>query len=272
MKLLACQTASQGILTADARSQNLRRIFQQIRKHVETQGRTDLVVLPELSTIEYSEDSFQQLATLAEPLRGPSFNMASALAKDLGSFVAYGFPRVEADRYYLSQAVVSPQGEYVTHYDKVHIAQFGASAEKGFFSRGQRLGVFSVAEFKVGIIICYDFRFAEYVRYLIQQHAVDVILHPSAFTRDATFASWHPFVLTRALENQVYYLSVNRAGKDWGHSIFCPPWVDEQNQPTVLDEREQWVSFELSKQVVQKSRDTYPFRQDALSRYDNLEA
>lgn len=58
--------------------------------------------------------------------------------------------------------------------------------------------------------ICYDVRFPLLARRLAQA-GVHVLLHPSAFPKDNTYASWHPFVMTRALENQVQSLLTLRA-------------------------------------------------------------
>lgn len=45
------------------------------------------------------------------------------------------------------------------------------------------------------------------------------------------FLAWHSFAVTRAMENQVYLLSLNRAGADYGGSVFCPPWLDDDHPP-----------------------------------------
>ena len=269
MKLLACQVQSQGITTKNKRDENINRIFSSIRNTVKG-GDIDLVVLPELSTIEYSTKAFKSLKELAEPIEGETFQRASKLAKETNTFVAYGFPRVEMGNYYISHVVINRKGKYVTHYDKVHMAQFGASEEKPFFKTGNKLGIFSVGDIKIGLIICYDFRFPEYVRHLAKGYELDLILHPSAFTRDNSFESWHHFVITRALENQGYYLSLNRSGKNWGNSIFCPPWIDSIDKPVVMGEEECLETFRVSKQRIELSRETYPFYQDKLKHYENL--
>lgn len=269
MKLLACQVQSQGMTTKKKRDDNINRIFDSIRSANETNN-IDLVVLPELSTIEYSTEAFRNVKELAEPIDGETFYKASKLSKEINAYMAYGFPRIEMGNYFISHVVINPNGRYVTHYDKIHIAQFGASEEKPFFERGNKLGIFEVGDVKIGIIICYDFRFTEYVRHIARGYELDLILHPSAFTRDNSFESWHHFVITRALENQVYYLSLNRSGKNWGNSIFCPPWIDSKIKPVVMGEEECLEILKVSKQQIMLSRDTYPFYQDKLKHYENL--
>ena len=81
----------------------------------------------------------------------------------LGVFIAYGLPRRDKEKYFISHVVIGPDGQYVTHYDKVHLVPFGSPRETDYFAPGERLGVFQVGEITVGIVICYDFRFADYI-------------------------------------------------------------------------------------------------------------
>ena len=60
-----------------------------------------------------------------------------------------------------------------------------------------------------GLTVCYDLRFAELYGHLAWECECDLILHLSAFIRNATFGSYHPFATTHAVENGVYLLSVN---------------------------------------------------------------
>ena len=123
-----------------------------------------LILLPELSTIEYSSASFDNLADLAEPLEGETFAMLSSLAKRVGCVISYGYPQVEDGTYLISQAVVGSSGQLLTTYSKLHLAHFGASMEQDYFSCGDTLSVFEFGGFRFGTIICYDFRFSELIK------------------------------------------------------------------------------------------------------------
>jgi nitrilase len=230
----------------------------------------DLLLLPELATIDYSRPSFEKLPWLAEPLLGSSFERFSAMARRQNCAVSYGFPRTDGSNTFISQIVIDQSGDYLTHYDKIHLAQFGAAIEQEFFSPGDHLSVFTLGEFRLGLIICYDMRFPELSRLIVDRHDLDVILHPVAFTRDGTFESWPHFVIARAIENQVYFVSLNRAGEGWGGSIFCPPWVDANSKPAVMGEEEAWYIFSLDKQLLSSVRESYQFRGDRLESYSRL--
>jgi nitrilase len=233
-----------------------------------TGNNIDLIVLPELASMDYSREAFEQLALLAEPLQGPSAECWARVAIDCNCHIAYGFARKVKTGYTISVAVVSPDGSLVGHYDKMHLAQYGASMEKEYFQRGNQVFVFNIGDLRLAPIICYDIRFPELCRSLALQHRVDAILHCGAYYRDESFDTWHDFVRTRALENQLYFLSLNRAGKHYGHSVFCPPWVDNNRPHTTFDvHREEFRVFSIDRQTILQARETYSFLHDRLESY-----
>lgn len=268
MKCLLYQCRVDGVHTASALKAHRERMITSIREACATTPNVRMVVLPELSTIEYSERAFSSLDELAEPLDGESVSAMAELAQDVGVTVVFGMPRISASgRYTISQVALNAQGALIGHYDKVHVAQFGASAEKRWFDRGEHSLVFEADGFRVGVVICYDMRFPTYIHGLVQRHQLDVVLHPVAFTRDGSWPSWPAFVTARALENQVYWLSINRAGCGWGGSMVCPPWVDDEREMLRFDETESLRVVTLSRDAIAHARATYPFREDALADY-----
>ena len=135
----------------------------------------------------------------------------------------------------IAQAVVGPTGIELV-YDKMHLCDMGACSEVAHgLTRGERPGVFTCRGWRVGVCICYDLRFPALWRRLAWEEDCDLIVHPSAFVRDATFPMYHTFVTTRAVENGIYVLSVNFAGADFGESIAAPPWVGPV--PGLADQR-----------------------------------
>ncbi len=267
LTLLAAQLAIPETRTEVERDQHLLSSARRVRESLSKQS-ADLVVLPELSSIEYSGEAFDLLDTLAEPLDGPSFNTWCEVAKEYSTHIVFGFPRVTDQGYTITSAVVGPDGNLIGYYDKIHLAQFGASAEKNFFVPGDGLLVFSVGGFTVAPIICVDIRTPEIVRELATTHQVDLILQCSAYFRDQSFYSWHPFVITRSVENQLFFLGLNRAGSNYGASIISYPWVDGQRPPYVFhDCDEQLLSFTLALQEIDDARRQYGFLGDRRSHY-----
>ena len=225
----------------------------------------DLVVLPELSSIDYAANVLESLEQFAETRDGPSCRVFAELARRHRTAVMFGFPRrTSSGRYRISQAVADARGKLVAVYDKRHLAQFGASSERDYFEAGDHTTVVDIGGTRIGLLVCYDFRFPELARRLCMDEGADCLVHCVAFYRDESFPSWHHFAITRALENQVYLLSLNRAGAQWGGSIFCPPWMDSINQPQVFATDVELRVVELDEAALRQARETYPLREDLL--------
>ena len=270
ISIAGLQLANRDCQTTEDRDFNLQLAADTIEKD---DGRSDLYVLSELYTSGYSDTVMQQLDVLAEDVcTGPSAQFFSKLAKRVGSWICYGFPRRSAaGSFFISHAVLNSSGELVTYYDKMHLCHFGDCAEKTVFTRGKKGCVFSIKGVRLGLFICYDMRFPELTRWLTWNQGAEVLIHPVAMPRDTAFAAWHSFAVTRASENQVYLLSINRAGSHFGGSIAVPPWFDDASgadkassqlgiEPGVL---RMVVQCETLRQV----RQDFSFRQDALLQF-----
>jgi len=269
-RLLACQLAIPCVSSAGERDRHLDETARKIRERLDREP-VDLVVLPELSGIDYSRAAFDNLEALAEPLDGPSFEVLRELARDFGVAIVYGIPRRGEGDYRISQVAVGPDGEIIGYFDKLHVAQYGASIEKEYFARGEHLFVFEHGGVTIAPIICYDIRIPELTRTLALRHGAQLILHCGAYARDESFYSWHDFVVSRAMENQVYVLSLNRAGKDFGQSLFCGPWVDEAAPAVEFPPFEEaLLSLEVDLTRVETIREHYSFLADRLDDYGAL--
>ncbi|MEM7178263.1 MAG: carbon-nitrogen hydrolase family protein, partial [Pseudomonadota bacterium] len=216
LRLLACQIEIPETRSAAARDKHLDQLEQKILAHAAPE-QYDLIVLPELSSIEYSEAAFKALDQLEEPLAGPSYDMVSDLARRLKSVISFGFPHRGARGRHISQGIMGPDGGLIGRYDKIHIAQFGASAEAPYFSAGESLLTVDVAGFRIAPLICYDIRFPGLTERL-RKADVDLVIQSGAYGRDFSYSSWHAFARVRAIENQIAWLGLNRAGAFWGGS------------------------------------------------------
>lgn len=259
--ILACQIEVPNFSDAKSRDAHNKRVAGLIDTKL-SKKHCDLVVMPELSSLDYSIDAFENLTELAESTTGSSFTIFSSLAKKHKSTLVYGIARRGENGAYISQIIVGPDGKLDGYYDKIHLAKIKNSHENIFFKDGNKTLCINIRGFKISPIICYDIRFPELSRKLAIKDGVEVILHCGAYKKDPTFYSWHSFAITRALENQVYFLSLNRAGKDFGHSIFCEPWVDEETPPFKFNSSEQLEIFELRKDRVNNAREKITFLKD----------
>ena len=175
LTLLACQIAIPAMTKPQERDTHLRHSAGEVSNALHAQA-ADLVVLPELSSIDYARATFAALDALGETLDGPSFQTWRAVAQQYNTTVVYSFPRRSEQGFHISLAAVNPQGELIGWYDKLHLAQYGASMEKEYFIGGEQLMVFEVNGFRCAPIICYDIRIPELSRTLTLKHKVDIIL------------------------------------------------------------------------------------------------
>jgi len=270
LTLLACQIEVPSTPSAVGRDAHLAQSAAKLRAQLRRQ-KPDLVVLPELSSIDYSRAAFDHLDEISEPLEGASFQTWRSVAVEFGVYISYSFARRDTAGTYISIAVVTPDGTLAGHYDKLHLCQYGASMEKEYFTAGNHIFTFKIGEFTIAPIICYDIRIPEFSRVLTLKHGVDLILHCGAYYRDESFKTWHDFVTTRAMENQIYLLSLNRAGHSWGNSVFCLPWMDENTPPVRFSQTaEDFQLLTVSKQQRHQARQDYSFLKDRLADYGAL--
>ena len=269
MRVLACQIKIPAISSKADQRQHIDSLIQKLTIQLEN-NTVDLVLLPELSTLEYSVNNFENIDTYSEELLGETFQIFSDVCKKYNTAISYGMPRRDQGRHYISHITLDKSGTYLTHYDKIHTAQYGDAAEVNYFDRGNHLSVFELEGIKIGVVICYDIRFPELIRRLCMECEVDLILHPVAFAQDLSFHSWQQFVVSRALENQVYFMSINQSGAHFGHSIICPPWVDDETKPISFGEEEEFKVITVSKDVIDAVRVDIPYRKDTLTNYNIL--
>jgi predicted amidohydrolase len=91
--------------------------------------------------------------------------------------------------------------------------------------------VVPVHGFNIGLSICYDLRFPELYRKLIDKKA-DVIVVPAAFTMMTGKDHWHVLLRARAIESSAYVVAAAQWGahpkgrRTYGKSLVADPWGD----------------------------------------------
>jgi len=166
----------------------------------------DLVVIPELWASGYVFSSMAEVDALAEDARrGATARAVAAAARRERRHYVAGFPERAAGTFYNSAMLVGPTGVKAV-YRKLHLFE----QEQRWFTPGNLpLAVHRVGPARIGMLICYDWRFPEAARVLTLQGA-DVIAHPS----NLVFPQAQEAMRTRALENRVFVVTANRTGAD----------------------------------------------------------
>jgi predicted amidohydrolase len=198
-----------------------------------------LAVLPENFAFFGAEGGRVQAAErLAQGTpSGPIQSALARWARELElTIVGGGMPIVSEDpqRPYNTCVVFSPDGRLAAHYDKIHLFDVSLSdgtalQESARTTPGSALTTLRVQGFELGLSICYDLRFPELYRGLVDAGA-EVLLVPAAFTLHTGKDHWTPLLRARAIESQAWVVAAAQWGthpqgrRCYGHSMIVDPW------------------------------------------------
>ncbi len=212
---------------------NLRKIVDLTEAAVRIE-RSDMVILPEMSAFMAADPS--ALRDSAEPVDGPFASALSDLAARLGIFLHAGsIIEARGERRYNTSFLFGRDGALLGRYSKVHrfdvtLPDGTKIRESAMWDRGEEIAVVHIGAVKVGFAICYDLRFGELFRKLVDAGATLIVL-PSAFTFQTGADHWEVLVRARAIETQCYVAAPGQwgshdggKGQTWGHSMIVDPW------------------------------------------------
>lgn len=179
----------------------------------------ELVIFPECATTGYFVGD--KIATLAEPPDGPTAKALGDIARTNRLYLACGLYTKEGNATCNSQQLFSPEGKCLATYHKAHLF----AAERHWYRAGDQAVVVDTKLGKLGMTICYDLIFPEYVRRLVELGA-DVIINSTNWINDPyqrDMWGWSPertqsLVSTRALENVAFVAMSCRTG----HEVAAP--------------------------------------------------
>jgi predicted amidohydrolase len=224
----------------------------------------DVVLLPEMFNCPYQTDNFP---IYAEKEGDSSWQKCSSLAKKFHIYLAAGsMPEKDAEGHVYNTAYVfNRQGNQIAKHRKVHLFDIDVEGGQKFkesdtLTPGSQVTVFETEFGTMGTCICYDLRFPELFRLMVDKGA-EVILVPGAFNMTTGPAHWELLFRTRALDNQVFIMGTaparNEASKytSWGHSIVVAPWGSIIGQ---MDEKEGYFTTVLDLSQVDKVRNELP--------------
>jgi predicted amidohydrolase len=222
----------------------------------------DLVVLPELWSAGYF--AFDEYEARAEPVvNGPTVTAGRTWARELGAHIALGSIVERSEEGLHNTAVVlAPDGSVLHSYRKMHVFGY-ASREAELLRPGRAVGVFDTPWGVTGATTCYDLRFPELYRVLIDQGAQSVIV-PAAWPA-ARLEHWRLFTTVRAVEQQVLLIACNAVGVQdgdvrlAGHSRVVDPWGEVLVE---AGDEEQVVTCRVDPQVVDEVRTRFPALSD----------
>lgn len=252
------QVALLQVASPDSESPESRRVRLEkaVRRERHLRG-ADLLVLPELWTVGYF--AFDKYAAFAEHRQGPTIVMAQQLAADLRLTLHLGSV-VEVDsagRLHNTSIVIDPNGAVILRYRKVHLFGYG-SLESEILTAGTTVGVCTIAGIPTGATTCYDLRFPELFRSLVDAGAEQVAV--CAAWPSARLDAWRLFTQVRAAEQQMYVVAANAVGEQAGvrlagHSRVIDPYGDVVVEAA---EDEGFTFAELDPRLPRKARAEFP--------------
>lgn len=197
-----------------------------LARELEASEEGELVVFPEVFARDFGKPG-NDVSPFAEPLDGPFATALDQGARAAGVSVVAGMFRVGDDpqRPYNTLVV---RGESSASYDKIHLYDsFGHKESDQLLPGGWAPVVVQIGGFRVGLMTCYDLRFPELGRALIDAGA-EVIVVPAAWVAgERKVDHWLTLARARAIENTVYVVAVGQpAPRYTGHSTVVSPWGD----------------------------------------------
>lgn len=132
--------------------------------------------------------------------------------------------------------------------------------ESDVLTSGENVTVAETEFGKVGIGICYDVRFPELARLMVEDGAL-ILFYPGAFNMTTGPAHWELLFRSRALDNQAFCvgvapaLNMDASYHSYGHSIVTSPWGEVISQ---ADEKENIIFCEIDLSEIKKVREELP--------------
>ncbi len=216
---------------------------------------SDLVLLPETWATGFTNE----VASLAEPMDGPSVTWMRERARERGAVVAGSLLIREGGQVHNRLIWVDPQGVCGT-YDKRHLFRMAREHER--FSPGGDRKVMEVAGWRVCPLICYDLRFPVWSRNRMTPEGLDYdLLVYVANWPEARRMPWRTLLRARAIENHAYGVGLNRVGIDGAGYPYAgdSAIVDFQGATLLeLDGRAQVGALVLEPEPLARHRERFP--------------
>jgi predicted amidohydrolase len=222
----------------------------------------DLILLPEIWNIGFM--SFDRYREEAETEEGPTLTLLRTLAKELSCHLYTGsFVERKGNRFYNSSFLLNPKGEILGSYQKIHLFTY-LSQEAQLLTPGTSVTVIATQFGNFGLATCYDLRFPELFRKMLDQGA-EFFLISSAWPY-LRLEQWLLLNRTRALENLSYLISSNCVGINRGTTFAGNSLVvDPMGQIIVGGNDEECVVWaEVDRDIVLRVRAEFPALRDRV--------
>lgn len=214
------------------------KLTEQLLREAASDG-CKLAVLPENFPLMPARGR-DKAAIAEEPGDGPIQDRLSRLSAELGLWIVAGSmplvsPEIDAERVYGACPVYNADGAQAAIYRKIHLFDVDLVDKQESYREsrsmypGDEVTTVDTPFGRIGLTICYDVRFPELYRSLVDAGAI-IFTVPAAFTATTGEAHWHTLLRARAIENLAYVIAPGQCGTHpdgratYGHSIIIDPW------------------------------------------------
>lgn len=252
MKVSVGQFAPTGSVT-----ENLETIQGLVAK-AKAEG-AELVLFPEEAMLAVSKIS-GPLNAAVEGGWSTFVQQLSFIAAENGvAIVAGGYEQSGEDRPYNTLVVLDAEGTIRGTYRKIHLYDAFSYQESKSIKAGDvdQVPIFEFGGLKVGVLTCYDLRFPEVARRLVNEGA-ELLLVPAAwFKGEHKIEHWETLLRARAIENTVW---VAAAGTSSAHTIGHSAILDPMGVPIEYlgDDAEAVVTTDVSRRRIDEVREFLP--------------
>jgi predicted amidohydrolase len=233
-------------------------------------GGADLIVFPECALTGYVFTSRKEAIPYMETVPGPSTDELAAYCHELGVHVIVGLIEIDVDRCFNAAVLIGPKG-LVGKYRKNHLPFLGIDR---FLDPGDEpFTVYKTPIGNIGVHICYDCNFPESARVMTLLGA-DILALPTNWPEGRGKVAKY-VVITRAYENKVHLVAVDRVGMErgtkfiglskiinaWGDTLAEASTEDEQiiyGEVSLAEAREKRIVFKTGEFELDFIRDRRP--------------
>jgi len=197
------------------RQANVRRGMEAFREASRAGAR--LIAFAELGFLRFLPQypATPEALAMAESIPGPTTKLFSGLAREYGVVCVLNLLEKDGDRTYDSSPVIDADGGILGIVRMVHVMEGPGFHERGFYRPGDRESlVFKTAAGKIGVAICYDRHFPEYMRGLALQGAEVVVVPQAGAVGEWTEGIFEAELQVAAFQNGYYAALANRVGKE----------------------------------------------------------
>ncbi|WP_374525512.1 carbon-nitrogen hydrolase family protein [Sphingopyxis sp.] len=195
-----------------------------------------MAFLPEMSLL-LDRDRVRSAAHIAREADSPWPAALQDMARRHGLWLHTGsMPLLsdDGDRRVNRSHVIAADGSIRARYDKIHMFDVTLPSgenwtESAAYAGGGAIEVVDTPLGRLGLSICYDLRFPELYRALVDRGA-ELIAVPAAFTVSTGEAHWHLLLRARAIETGCHVVAAAQGGTHadgratYGHSLAVDPW------------------------------------------------